>query len=132
MPDVMIQIGDREFSVSCQEGEEHFLLSAAKMLNTEATALNAQVGRLPEGRMLLMSGLMLADKTAGMEEQVAAMETKVKALEAELANKVANKPAPERIEVPVIPDSVTDAMSNIAARAEALAAKVEESAASGA
>ena len=37
-------------------------------------------------------------------------------------------PEPERIEVPVIPDSVTDTLAEIAARAEALAAAVEEKA----
>ena len=33
MPDVTIKIGDRSFEVACQEGEEHFLQSAAAMLD---------------------------------------------------------------------------------------------------
>ena len=70
MTEVKVAIGGREFGVACQEGEEHYLHSAAAMLDTEASALSAQIGRLPESRMLLMAGLMLADKTAGMEEQL--------------------------------------------------------------
>ena len=68
MPEVEIIIGGRSFDVSCQEGEEHYLQAAAKMLDEEAAVLNAQIGRIPEARMLLMAGLMLADKTAGMQD----------------------------------------------------------------
>jgi len=129
MPEVKISIGGREFTVSCQEGEEHYLHSAASLLDTEATALSAQIGRLPEARMLLMSGLMLADKTAGMDEQMKAAQEKAAALEAELQSlRGAPRPEPEKVEVAVIPQTVTDSMAEIAARAEALAATVEESA----
>ena len=79
--------------------------------------------------MLLMSGLMLADKTAGMEEQLRAAEAKMAAMEGELeALRNAPAPAPEKIEVPVIPEIVTDSFAELAARAEALAAEVEEKA----
>lgn len=129
MPEVKISIGGRDFMVSCQEGEEHFLQSAAAMLDTEASALSAQIGRLPEPRMLLMSGLMLADKTAGMEEQLSAVQGRLAALEAELETlRSAPGPQPERIEVAVIPEIVTDSFAEIAARVEALAAEVEEKA----
>ena len=131
MPEVNVVIGGRDFSVACQEGEEHYLKSAAGMLDAEASALAAQIGRLPEARMLLMSGLMLADKTAGMEEQLRAAEAKMAAMEGELeALRNAPAPAPERIEVPVIPEIVTDSFAELAARAEALAAEVEEKAVS--
>ena len=130
MPEIKIAIGGRDFEVACQGGEEHFLRSAAAMLDSEAAVLAAQIGRLPEVRMLLMAGLMLADKTAGMEDQLNEAEGRMSALEAELnALKQAPPPAAERIEVPVIPTSVTDSFAEIAARAEALAAAVEEKAA---
>ncbi|MEM8803210.1 MAG: cell division protein ZapA, partial [Pseudomonadota bacterium] len=74
MPEVNIKIGGRSFAVACQDGEEHFLQSAAALLDTEAKALMDQIGRLPESRMLLMAGLMLADKHAGSEDQMKQME----------------------------------------------------------
>ena len=43
MPEVVIVIGGREFPVACQAGEEHFLRSAAAMLDAEAAPL-ARVG----------------------------------------------------------------------------------------
>ena len=43
MPEVPIQIGGRTFNVACQEGEEHFLHSAASLLDNEAKALMDQI-----------------------------------------------------------------------------------------
>lgn len=123
MPDVTISIGGRDFEVACQDGEEHFLRAAAKMLDNEATALVGQIGRMPEARMLLMAGLMLADKAAGLEDQLRAAEERAVVAERVAANARAN---PERIEVPVIPEIVTETFAEIAARAEALAARVDE------
>ena len=127
MPQVEIVIGGRSFEVACQEGEEPFLRAAALMLDTEASSLSSHIGRMPEARMLLMAGLMLADKTAGLEDRVREADARIDEMAARLAEADARGvPAPERIEVPVIPDHVTDTLAEIAARAEALAAMVEE------
>ncbi|NKW72216.1 cell division protein ZapA [Rhodobacteraceae bacterium R_SAG10] len=129
MPEVKITIGGREFEVSCQTGEEHYLKSAASLLDGEAAALNSQIGRLPASRMLLMSGLMLADKTARIEDKLQTLEEKLasqKALIGELRAKPA--PEPQTVEVEVIPESLSDSMAEIAARTEALAAAIEEKA----
>ncbi|WP_138936350.1 cell division protein ZapA [Roseovarius arcticus] len=126
MPEVDIEIGGRTFQVSCQEGEEHFLQSAAKMLDDEASVLAAQIGRIPEPRMLLMAGLMLADKTAGLQDKVDELQDRLSERDAELSGlRDAPPPAPERIEVPIVPSSVTDTLAEIAARAEALAETVD-------
>jgi len=119
MPELEIHIGGRSFFVSCRAGEEHFLNSAAKMLDTEAQPILGQMGRLPEARMLLMAGLMLADRTASLEDEVRQLKARL----AELDGRPAER---ERIEVPVIPQDVTDSLAEIAARAEALAARLEE------
>ena len=121
MPELEIVIGGRSFFVSCRAGEEHFLNAAARMLDTEAQPILTQLGRLPEARMLLMAGLMLADRTAAVEDEVRVMKTRIAELQATLAVPV----PPERIEVPVIPQAVTDTLAEIAARAEALAAQIE-------
>lgn len=118
MPDLEITIGGRGFQVSCQPGEEHFLHAAARMLDIEAQPLMAQMGRLPEARMLLMAGLMLADRTAALEDEVQALKAHVAALEARQARAAG--------EGPVIPAAVFDTLAEIAARAEALAAAVED------
>jgi len=130
MPEVHIDIGGRTFEVSCQDGEEHYLQAAAKMLDEEASVLTAQIGRLPEARMLLMAGLMLADKTAGMQDKLREAGDKMAEKDAELSQlRDAPPPEPQRIEVPVVPDTVNDALAEIAARAEALAETVDGKAA---
>jgi cell division protein ZapA len=126
MPQVTIEIGGRSFEVACQDGEENYLHSAAQMLDEEAKTLTAQIGRIPEPRMLLMAGLMLADKTAGVQDRLREMEGQIAEKEAELEQmRNAPLPQPERVEVPVVPTDVTDALAEIAARAEALADTVD-------
>jgi len=120
MPEVKVTIGGREFQVACQPGEEHFLRAAAQMIDNEAQPLVAQMGRLPEARMLLMAGLMLADKTAAVEDEARTLRARVAELEA------LPRPEAERVEVAVIPPQVRETLAEIAARAEALAARIEE------
>ena len=120
MPDLEILIGGRNFTVSCQPGEEHFLRGAAAMLDIEAQPLVAQMGRLPESRMLLMAGLMLADKAAAVEDENRQLKLKLAEFEA--------RPVLERekVEVPVVPAAVRETLAEIAARAEAMAERIEE------
>ena len=73
--------------------------------------------------MLLMSGLLLADRTAAHEDRIKELEAELETLRSQ------PKPEPERIEVPVVPDSVTETLADLAAQAEALAADIEERAA---
>ncbi len=126
MPEVTITIGGRDFEVACQDGEEHFLHAAAGMLDTEAQTLLSQIGRMPESRMLLMAGLLLADKAAGADDRVKEMDRKIGALQAELEEAREAAMNPKEVEVARIPQEVTDTLSELAARAEALAEAVEE------
>ncbi|MCC5984943.1 MAG: cell division protein ZapA [Rhodobacteraceae bacterium] len=130
MSEQKITIGNKEFLVACQPGEEQFLHAAAGMLDAEARTLLSQIGRVPTERMLLMAGLMLADKIAAAEDNLRAAESTADALRAEV-EALRNRPAPaaERVEVPVVPQEVTDAMAELAARAEALADEIEGKAA---
>ncbi|KEO60651.1 cell division protein ZapA [Thioclava indica] len=123
MPDLTISIGGRDFQVACQQGEEHFLRTAALMLNNEAQVLLGQIGRMPETRMLLMAGLMLADKAAGIEDQLREAQNKAGELQAKIDELQSN---PAQVEVAVVPSEVTDSLAEIAARAEAMADRVEE------
>ncbi len=135
MPEVEILIGGRSFQVACQEGEERFLQSAAKLLDNEAQLLADTLGRVSETRMLLMTGLMLADKTAGLEEGLRSAERKLR--DAERRGGMAPAPAPAevapgaaekvevRVEVPVVPEEMIAVFANIADRAEEVTGRVE-------
>lgn len=136
MPELIIKIGGRDFPVACQEGEEPFLQSAAAMLDNEAAVILGQVGRMPAERMLLMAGLMLADKTAALEEDLLSANEKLAQIEqtltaaeerlADRSRRIAElEQAAPPAQVTVIPDQVTDGLSELAARAEALAERLE-------
>ena len=127
MPQVEIKIGGRSFEVACQEGEEQFLMTAAAMLDVEASSLSTQIGRMPESRMLLMAGLLLADRTAGLEDKVRESESRLAQAQAQLEATGSGDVAPERVEVevPVVPAQSIEALQAIAAEAEALAQTVE-------
>jgi cell division protein ZapA len=127
MPQVDITIGGRQFEVACQPGEEPFLRSAAGMLDAEATTLSEQIGRMPEARMLLMAGLMLADKTAALEDRLREAEERVAELEAEVERRPqtvevpVEVPVEVRVEIPVIPQEVRQLFVDVAEETEALA-----------
>jgi len=126
MPQVEIMIGGRTFEVACQDGEEHYLHSAAKLLNEEAEALSSQIGKLPESRMLLMAGLMLADKTAVLEDKVKEATDRMAGLQGQIdtlegaagAAAVAGGSS----------DAAEAVFADLTARAEALAEEVERKA----
>jgi cell division protein ZapA len=127
MPDVTITIGGRAFDVACQVGEEHYLRAAAQLLDVEAQAMAGQAVRLPESRMLLMAGLMLADKTAGLEEQLRELENRMARMAAELETLRSTPSAPESpVEVQVIPSEVVDLMTRLAERIEDMADQAGE------
>jgi len=123
MPEVSIEIGGRSFEVACQEGEEKYLQAAAALLDGEASVLAQQIGRMPEARMLLMAGLMLADKTAGLEERLEKAEQELH----DLRKAGAGTAQVHEVRDEVGPPSVQAAMGKAAQKAEEIADKFEAS-----
>lgn len=63
MPELDLMIGGRSYRVSCASGEEDALLGAAEQLDGEAQKVLGGGGAVvPENRLLLLAGLMLADR----------------------------------------------------------------------
>ncbi|PHP27328.1 cell division protein ZapA [Limimaricola cinnabarinus] len=132
MPQVEITIGGRGFTVACQPGEEPYLQAAARLLDEEASSLSSQAGRMPESKMLLMAGLLLADRAAGLEDRLRQAETYAGQVERRLSQtettlgKMRNDPQKVEVEVPVIPHGLIEMLAEMTARAEALAERVEK------
>lgn len=86
MAELDLSIGGKTYRVACADGEELHLRTAAAALNDEAQTVIASAGQVPETRMLLMAGLMLADKIAAVaeherltDERIAEMQKKLDA-----------------------------------------------------
>ena len=120
MPEVDINIGGKNFSVACQIGEERYLEAAAAALNAEAKKLGDQISKISDSRMLLMAGLMLADKTADMNDKLIQAEEKLSAATVEI--KKLNALSLDHSDRPeVIPEALTKNLSDIVLKAESLA-----------
>ena len=121
MPEVAINIGDKKFTVTCQPGEESALENAASLLHDEASYLVGEIGQLTEQKLLLMSGLMLADKMSSQSEKLMSCEsaledalTKIKELEENN-----NSPQTQSID-----NNLLEKFANITEKAERLALKI--------
>jgi len=124
MPEIVLEIGGRNFEVACDPGEESSLKMAAEMLAVEARRLEDAIGRVPESRMLLMAGLMLADRTKEMETACQMSDTRLKTLEDRLLESEA-KLATLTVEMNKPPEPVEeDLFSNVEAVTESFAKSV--------
>ena len=127
MPEVTIKIGDRPFTVACPAGEESQLEAASTKLNAEAKVLLAHAGGMPESQMLLMSGLMLADRALALEEKVKIAEAEVKSLRHNNKNISPQiKNIIEKVKVDTVPEELLETLSKLSARAEAAADNLEQ------
>ncbi len=116
MADVEFTIGHKEYRLASQPGEEKLLQRAAALLDGEARQILEQAGRMPEPRLLLLAGLMLADKYSVLEDRADKAEKQLARLQSN----------PAKVEVPVIPADLKEAMAELAARAEAISEQLED------
>ena len=127
MPDVTIKIGDRPFTVACPAGEESQLEAASSKLNAEAKVLITHSGRVPESQMLLMSGLMLADRAIALEKKLKVAELEMSSLRQSIENKAPEiRTVIEEVKVTSVPEELLESLAELSARAEAAADDLEE------
>ena len=69
MPEVTVDVAGRSYRLGCGADEEEHLTGLAAMLDTEARGLLRQFGQMSEGRLLLMTALMVADRLAEADDK---------------------------------------------------------------
>ncbi len=62
MAQVIVDIGGRNYPLSCRDGDEGHLQGLAAGIAAKAATLTASLGAMSETRLLLMSALMVADE----------------------------------------------------------------------
>lgn len=62
MGQVVVDIGGRNYSLSCRDGDEAHLNALAADIARKAESLTQSLGPMTESRLLLMSALMVADE----------------------------------------------------------------------
>tara|TARA_B100001057_G_scaffold100113_1_gene97077 strand:+ start:461 stop:832 length:372 start_codon:yes stop_codon:yes gene_type:complete len=121
MPEVAINIGDKKFTVTCQPGEESALEKAASLLNDEASYLVGEIGQLTEQKLLLMSGLMLADKMSSQTEKLMSCESALEDALTKIKELEENNKSPQ---TQGLDTDLLNKFKNITEKAERLAEKI--------
>ncbi len=62
MGQVIVEIGGRNYPLSCRDGDEAHLTGLAAGIAAKAKGLTSQLGQMSESRLLLMAALMIADE----------------------------------------------------------------------
>jgi cell division protein ZapA len=62
MGQVNVDIGGRNYALSCRDGDEHHLKELAGGIADKAQGLTQSLGPMSEPRLLLMAALMVADE----------------------------------------------------------------------
>ena len=127
MPEVTVIIGERPFTVACTAGEESQLEACSVKLNAEANVLVAHSGRMQESQMLLMSGLMLADRAISLEERVKLAEAEIKKLRSD-REKIPKdiKSLRSKFQVSDVSKELLTSLSELTVNAEAAANNLEK------
>ena len=126
MAEVLVEVAGRSYRLGCGEGEEQHLAALAARVDGEAARLGQSLGQMNEGRLMLMSALMLADRLSEAEaalqgaerraaraEQVA--EQAAEAREAEDRSRDRSG-AEQEAELAASLDALSDRMESLAGR----------------
>ena len=80
MANVVVTVADRPYTMQCPDGEEDHLRELAVLLDTEVARIKQSVGSIGDIRLLVMSGLMVADRLSEAIQKIEALEDQVQGL----------------------------------------------------
>lgn len=80
MANVVVTVADRPYTMQCPDGEEEHLRELAKLLDTEVMRIKQSVGSIGDIRLLVMSGLMVADRLSEAIQKIESLEDQVNGL----------------------------------------------------
>ena len=80
MAHVIVQVNGRPYTMQCPAGEEEHLRDLAELLDSEVQRVKTTVGNVGDIRMLVMAGLMVADRLSEAIARIQALEEQVAVL----------------------------------------------------
>ncbi len=80
MAHVIVHVNGRPYTMQCPEGEEAHLKDLAELLDSEVQRVKASVGNVGDIRMLVMAGLMVADRLSEAIQKIQSLEEQVNGL----------------------------------------------------
>jgi cell division protein ZapA len=80
MANVIVTVAGRPYTMQCPDGEEGHLRELASLLDSEVQRIQASVGSIGDIRLLVMAGLMVADRLSEAIRKIEALEEQVQGL----------------------------------------------------
>jgi len=80
MANVIVTVADRPYTMQCPDGEEDHLRELAQLLDSEVSRIKQSVGSIGDIRLLVMSGLMVADRLSEAIQKIESLENQVQGL----------------------------------------------------
>ena len=116
MGQVSVNVNGRDYPVACDDGQEDHVSRLGEYLDKRASGLSEQVGAVSEGRLLVMTGLLVADELSEAYDEVEKLQQEAK----EIASKARNQ-ALEETE-----DSYALALNTLAEKIERIADSLQK------
>jgi cell division protein ZapA len=116
MPQVIVHVNDRPYPMMCDEGEEEHVAELAAFLDSEVATLKKTFGQAGDSRLLLMAGLVVADRLSEALRKIETLQEEVDSL------KDARSAVVERGRS--VEDALAEKLEAAAARIEGLSSEI--------
>lgn len=80
MAQVVLTVNANSYTMQCNDGEEDHLRELGQVLDAEVSKIKSAVGQVGDIRLLLMSGLVIADRLSETLQRVEELEDQVQGL----------------------------------------------------
>jgi cell division protein ZapA len=116
MANVVVQVNDRPYTMQCPDGEEEHLRELARLLDAEVARIRQSVGTVGDIRLLVMSGLMVADRLSEAIRKIEDLEDQVRGLR--------EARAAAQFELKAVEETLSERLDFAAKRLEAVASEL--------
>ena len=82
MGQVVVEVNGRPYTMNCSDGEEEHLMELAQLLDSEVTTIKRGVGQVGDIRLLMMAGLVIADRLSDALRKIEGLQDEVETLKA--------------------------------------------------
>jgi len=82
MGQVVVDVNDRPYTMNCSDGEEEHLVELAQLLDSEVSTIKRSVGQVGDIRLLMMAGLVIADRLSEALRKIEGLQDEVESLKA--------------------------------------------------
>ena len=88
MAQVVVTVNGRPYTMQCDDGEEEHLAELGQLLDNEVSGIKESVGQVGDIRLLLMAGLVVADRLAESLKKIEGLQAEVQQLRASRSDAV--------------------------------------------